>query len=166
MPPKQQEIERLERLEREQQRPLMELPDSPIFHPARPMKILVSPGTGAGWISWAPKGPKATDAFLIWMLTYNPMIRALEAREHKGNVTAGLHEEYTDCADRGVIADKLEEHLKNFHREAHAKFDIERIVCARVGDLVVHEVDGPFEVHENDGAERIMDLRNRRVIHM
>ena len=69
-------------------------------------------------------------------------------------------------ADRGANADKLEEHLKNFHREAHAKFDIERIVCARVGDLVVHEVDGPFEVHENDGADRVVDLRNRRLIHM
>ena len=41
-------------------------------------------------------------------------------------------------------------------------------MCARVGDLDVHEVDRPFEVRENQGAERIVvvDLRNRRIVPM
>jgi hypothetical protein len=45
-------------------------------------KILISPGIGAGWITWAPRN--STDAFLVWMLTYEPLIRGLERREHKG----------------------------------------------------------------------------------
>jgi hypothetical protein len=31
-------------------------------------------------------------------------------------------------------------------------------MCARVGDLAVYEVRTPFEVRENDGAERVVDV--------
>ena len=54
---------------------------NPVFVPSGPTKILVSPGTGAGWISYAPR--TATDAFLVWMLTYEPLIRALEVKARK-----------------------------------------------------------------------------------
>lgn len=55
---------------------------SPVFHPNRRTRVLISPGTGAGWVTEAPRG--ASDAFLVWMLTYEPLIRALERREHRG----------------------------------------------------------------------------------
>jgi hypothetical protein len=55
---------------------------NPVFVPSKPTKILVSPGTGAGWVSYAPR--TATDAFLVWMLTYEPLIRALEVKARKG----------------------------------------------------------------------------------
>jgi hypothetical protein len=57
-------------------------PNSPVFHPAHPTRILISPGHGAGWITWAPRG--MSDAFLVWMLTYEPLVRALEHHAHKG----------------------------------------------------------------------------------
>lgn len=52
---------------------------SPVFHPNRRTRILISPDHGAGWITEAPRS--ASDAFLVWMLTYEPLIRALEHRE-------------------------------------------------------------------------------------
>lgn len=55
---------------------------SPTFIPTRPTRILISPGNGAGWVTYAPRG--ASDAFLAWMLTYEPLIRALDRRAHKG----------------------------------------------------------------------------------
>ncbi|KAK5175146.1 uncharacterized protein LTR77_000283 [Saxophila tyrrhenica] len=124
----------------------LESASSPIFHPGKPTKILISPGQGAGWITYAPKN--ASDDYLVWMLTYEPLIRALERRERK---------------------DRLEEILKDFHREARQKFNVERIMCARVGDLAVQEVVGPFEVREKNGAEWIVDARNarsRRIVPM
>jgi hypothetical protein len=54
--------------------------------------------------------------------------------------------------------------LPDFHREARNKHNVERLNVARVGDIAVYEVDGPFEVHENDGAERVVDVRRRRVV--
>lgn len=62
--------------------------------------------------------------------------------------------------------DRLEEMLKDFHREAHAKFGVERIVTARVGDLVVQEVSVPFEVRETEGSERVVDVGRRREVRM
>lgn len=55
---------------------------SPVFHPNRRTRILLSPDRGAGWITEAPR--TASDAFLVWMLTYEPLIRALERHEHRG----------------------------------------------------------------------------------
>lgn len=60
----------------------MEIAANPVFHPSKPTKILFSPGYGAGWVSWAPRS--APDAFLVWMLTYEPLIEALEKRYPHG----------------------------------------------------------------------------------
>ena len=61
---------------------------NPIFIPSKPTKILVSPGHGAGWVSWAPRS--ASDAFLTWMLTYEPLVTALEKTPHdKGRLGRG-----------------------------------------------------------------------------
>ncbi len=57
----------------------------------------------------------------------------------------------------------------DFHRDARQKFSVERIVCARVNDLAVQDVTGPFEVRERDGAEWVVDVihpRSGRVIPM
>lgn len=62
---------------------LTEVAANPVFVPGKPdMKILVSPGTGAGWVTYAPHG--ATDNFCVWMLTYEPLIRGLEKGDNKG----------------------------------------------------------------------------------
>lgn len=63
--------------------------DSPVFHPGRPTRILISPGHGAGWITWAPRG--TSDAFLVWMLTYEPLVRALEEHRKKGMPLHAYH---------------------------------------------------------------------------
>ena len=65
-----------------------------------------------------------------------------------------------------MYPDKLDDTLKTFHRDAHAKFGVERIVTARISDLMVCEVSAPFEVRENDGAERVVDVSHRRTIPM
>ena len=55
---------------------------NPVFVPSKPTKILVSPGLGTGWITSALR--TATDAFLVWMLTYEPLIRAMEVKGREG----------------------------------------------------------------------------------
>ena len=68
------------------------------------------------------------------------------------------------CAN--VVTERLEELLRDFHHEAHTRHNVERIVCARVGDLVVREASRPFEVVENDGAERmetVQPMHGRRI---
>ena len=55
---------------------------TPVFHPNRRTRILLSPDQGSGWITEAPRS--ASDAFLVWMLTYEPLVRALEHHERRG----------------------------------------------------------------------------------
>ena len=61
---------------------------------------------------------------------------------------------------------KLEEIVKDFHREANSRFQVSRLVVARVRDLQVHEVNFPFEVREEEGKEKIVDVSGRRSINM
>ena len=56
--------------------------------------------------------------------------------------------------------------MKDFHREAHIRHNVERIVTPRVSDFSVQEVSVPFEVRENDGSERVVDVSHRRTIMM
>ena len=60
----------------------LEVALNPVFIPRRPTKILFSPGTGAGWATYVPRG--SSDAFMVWMLTYDPLIRGLEKGAHRG----------------------------------------------------------------------------------
>lgn len=53
---------------------------------------------------------------------------------------------------------RLEDILREFHREAHNRHGVERLNVARVGDIVVREVNFPFEVREVDGKEWIEDI--------
>ncbi|KAK4553985.1 hypothetical protein LTR86_008826 [Recurvomyces mirabilis] len=119
----------------------METATNPVYRPTQRTKILLSPGHGAGYVSWAPR--RASDAFLVWMLTYEPLISGLEQR---------------------LGHDKLEDIMTHFHLQAKAKFNIDRIVTARVGDLLVEEVSAPFEIREVEGMERLFDVSRRREI--
>jgi hypothetical protein len=65
-----------------------------------------------------------------------------------------------------VGTDKLEEILLEFRKEANSRFQVSRLVVARVRDLEVHEVNFPFEVRESDGKERIVVVSGRRTINM
>jgi len=63
---------------------MMELATNPVFHPMKPIKILYSPGHGAGWVSYAPRF--SSDAFKAWMLMYEPLIAGLEKKLPVGKV--------------------------------------------------------------------------------
>ncbi|KAK1065786.1 hypothetical protein LTR74_007667 [Friedmanniomyces endolithicus] len=60
--------------------------------------------------------------------------------------------------------DKLETLLTRFHAEAATLFAIDRIVTSRVGDLFVLEMSVPFEIRENEGQERVVDVSRRREV--
>ncbi|KAK1823443.1 hypothetical protein LTR12_002072 [Friedmanniomyces endolithicus] len=77
------------------------------------------------------------------MLTYEPLVEGLE---------------------RNLPRDKLELLLVHFHAEAATLFAIDRIVTSRVGDLFVLEMSVPFEVRENEGQERVVDVSRRREV--
>ncbi|TKA69236.1 hypothetical protein B0A55_04257 [Friedmanniomyces simplex] len=99
----------------------METATNPVFRPTKPIKILLSPGHGAGW----------------------PLVDGLEKK---------------------LSRDKLDDLLARFHLEAKARFGIDRIVTSRVGDLFVLEMNVPFEIRENEGQERVVDVSRRREI--
>ena len=80
-------------------------------------------------------------------------------------ILCSLHSSLT----QRLYTDKLENNLQEFHKEAHRRYNVERLVVARVGDIVVREVSGPFEIRENDGCERIErvgDVGHRRIVHL
>ena len=56
--------------------------------------------------------------------------------------------------------------MKQFHAECKTKFDLDRIMTARVIDLSVQEVAVPFEIRDHDGQERIVDVSRRREIRL
>lgn len=60
-----------------------------------------------------------------------------------------------------VLPERLEEILKDFHKECHVGFGIESIMTARTGDLSVMEMSQPFEVKETEGAERVVETQGR-----
>ncbi|KAI7460342.1 hypothetical protein KC357_g8980 [Hortaea werneckii] len=126
----------------------MEIATNPIFHPTKPCKILVSPGHGAGWVTYAPR--TAPDAFRAWMLTFEPLVVALE-RKGVG----------------GGSGDSPEEALAFFHHQAKLRFNIDRLMLARVQDLFVLEIpstQGAFEIREVDGRETVWDVSRRRDV--
>ena len=54
--------------------------------------------------------------------------------------------------------------MRDFHKEANNRFNVERIVVARVGDIFVQEVSWPFEVRQNEGREWVANVGRRRDI--
>ena len=66
-------------------------------------------------------------------------------------------------------AERVEEILEDFHRECRVGYHMERMRTPRADDLVVREVNEPFEIKEHDGKERIehvnkMELMARRKV--
>ncbi|KAI7476595.1 hypothetical protein KC351_g9350 [Hortaea werneckii] len=123
----------------------MESATNPIFHPTKACKILISPGHGAGWVTYAPR--TAPDAFRAWVLTFEPLIGALERK--------------------GGGDSSPEEALTLFHHQAKLRFNIDRLMLARVQDLFVLEIpasQGAFEIREVDGRETVWDVSRRRDV--
>lgn len=55
--------------------------------------------------------------------------------------------------------------MTTFHHEAKAKFNVDRIVTARVGDLFVEEMGVPFEIRcQEEGQETVFDVSRRKEI--
>jgi hypothetical protein len=95
------------------------------------MKILISPGFGAGWSTWAH------GEVSRFVLTYQPIIEFLEAGG--------------DTQD-----DKMDELVEQLSNEIKEKFpDDPYFYGGGKLDLVVREVEPPFYIHEYDGSESI-----------
>lgn len=90
-------------------------------------KILVSPGYGAGWTSWA-----GDDKASAIMLEWAPIIAALEAGE------GPLEESHP-----AVVSMSAE--LKGM--------GIDYVCLLGLAGLQVHQVDGRVRINEYDGAE-------------
>lgn len=93
-------------------------------------KILYAPGFGAGWSTWAD----GDEEFQKWMLTYQPIIDALERNEE---------------------VDQDHPSVQQFVKEAKEKFDMDYVCVLAAHDLEVADVSGPFYIHEYDGSESI-----------
>ena len=112
-------------------------------------KILYSPGYGAGWSTWN----SGTPEFNKWLLTYQPIIDALERGEKL--VPDNMRYEIVDHAT-GSLREEMHPALRQLVREAVEKFGEEHVCVLGADDLEVTEVDGPFRVEECDGNESIV----------
>lgn len=100
-------------------------------------KILVSPGFGAGWSSWADNREIAK-----FMLEYQPLIEFLE--------NGGVIEDSYD--NRDLV--KNNPILAKFAEECQEKFgEVPYLGGAR--DLRVREVGGRVRINEYDGSESV-----------
>ena len=101
------------------------------------MKILYSPGFGAGWSTWN-NGQAAKI-----MLTYQPIIDFIE----KGG-------SFTD--EECHLEDKIHPLLIELKEYIKSKSPKESYVCVLgASDLVVKDVNDPFRIDEYDGSETI-----------
>lgn len=55
--------------------------------------------------------------------------------------------------------------MEDFHRECRVGYHLERIRTPKPDDLVVREVDEPFEVKEHDGKEKIEHVKGSELTH-
>ena len=93
------------------------------------MKILISPGYGAGWSTWN-SGDVAE-----YMRTYKPIIKAIESRKFS------MSESHTLVA-------KLQ-------KECKEKFGETYVCVLGATGLIVENVTPPFKITEYDGSESI-----------
>lgn len=91
-------------------------------------KILISPGFGAGWSTWAD------GDHVRFCLTYEPFIKKLENGD-----------KLTEEDGEKFIEDLIKECGKSG----------EYFYMGGMCDLEVVDVDGPFHVHEYDGHESL-----------
>ncbi len=97
------------------------------------MKILISPGYGAGWSTWQG------DDMARFCLTYAPIIEAIEA---------GTFTDRTDPLIAKMVGDAKGQGI-----------DSSSFYPGGADGLRVKEVDGAFRVSEYDGAE-VLDIRD------
>jgi hypothetical protein len=120
-------------------------------------KILYSPGFGAGWSTWSDDSDEQTK----FMLTFEPLIEAIEKGEDVGHIDAFVR--WDDFKDENGKHDQLayfraqcvpDSPLDKFVIECWRRFkDVPHIGGAR--GLAVDEVYGPFRIDEYDGFESI-----------
>jgi hypothetical protein len=103
------------------------------------MKILISPGFGAGWSSWCYDNHEAT----VFMLTYEPLIETIERGEDIGYVDDFGGDKFRPGTPMARFVDDYKERFG----------DTPYLGGAR--DLAVREVDQPFRIHEYDGSESV-----------
>ncbi|KAK5116582.1 hypothetical protein LTR85_009207 [Meristemomyces frigidus] len=115
-----------------------------------------------GWSKSRAPNIRAGEVFVVWMLTYEPLISGLLKKLPHGALLAITVWLWSSIADER--AEKLEEVMTQFHHEAKTKFNVERIVTARVGDLFVEEIDVPFEIRESEGQETVFDVSRRKEV--
>jgi len=105
------------------------------------MKILVSPGYGAGWSTWN------SGEVARFMLTYKPIIDFIEA----GN-EFDRDDTHSPYGDDSWTAHPL---LVQLQKECQEKFD-ENYVCILGADqLKVVDASGQFVIREYDGSEYV-----------
>lgn len=116
-------------------------------------KILYSPGFGAGWSTW---NSSTSPEFQKWMLTYQPLIDALERGEKlvPDELRFGM----------GDDSEKFHPALQQFIREAKEKFGEGYVYVGGAWNLKVGEVSGPFRIDEYDGNESIVEAANETWI--
>lgn len=95
-------------------------------------KVLISPGFGAGWTSWA----SGSKEFKTFMLTYQPIIDALESGQRISEVHPAVLQ---------------------FLDDAKSKFN-ETPYVGGADDLEVVEASGPVRINEYDGSESLEEV--------
>lgn len=100
------------------------------------MKILISPGFGAGWSTWLDCDTKEK---LVFALTCPYLIEALDAGETLGE-------------DHPLV--------KQFQSEWVTRFGEIDVYVGGAGDLIVTDVSGQFAVREYDGSESVETPQN------
>ena len=103
------------------------------------MKILISPGFGAGWSTWADGHITDKDSLARRALTYQPIIDAIESGD------------WRDKSKRSDLS-----HL--------AEKELDGMYMGGFRDLVIEEVDGPFRIEEYDGSESVCSVDDLHVL--
>ena len=94
------------------------------------MKILISTGYGAGWSTWNDENKDVAR----YILTYQPIIEALERGEGVGGNSTLVIQMCKECLE---------------------KFGYNSIYCGGVRNLCVKDVEPPFKINEYDGFESV-----------
>ena len=91
------------------------------------MKILISPGFGAGWSTWN------SGHVAEYMRTYWPIIDSIESG---GGITSEL--------------------IEQLEKECEERFGEKYVCTLGANNLIVKEAIPPFQIHEYDGFESIV----------
>ncbi len=108
-------------------------------------KILYSPGFGAGWSTWE-RGE--SPEFTKFMLTYPPLIAAVEA----GEILVPNEATYQETEKVALLHPALQQFLL----DAKEKFGMKPYIGG-ARDLAIYEVSGPFRIEEYDGSESVIE---------